>query len=592
VASSEAAPPQGLTVPVDSRRGPPRAGKNRTVHLFGRDYPLVLPSLRDPRLHVAAVLLTLQVLGQTVLGFRLSIAQILICLATGALIEFLVVFFKDHAIIWPASGLLTGNSTAFILRVPGTLHGQWWSTHGIEIFIGVVALGMATKYLIRWKGRHIFNPSNVALVLAFVVLGVQRSEPLDLFWIPMGLWMVVTYVILVGGGLLIAWELKMLGLVFGFMIAFAIFVAVAFAQVPDHCMVASWRATPMCGRDLWQVLVTSPEVLIFALFMIPDPRTVPDGQVARVVFGVIVAMLAVLLLGPTTLEFWTKTAILASLVIACALRFALVAFLAPFVAEGGGLRWMFGGFRWQVPAALAVVLLCIGALPVSADISTTSPTPFAELADGSTPKIPLTVGSGPATAEWVATAASAGLPPPGGTTAGSASARVWLLPAYPTMTIAANIHDFDPTVTSKTAAQMAHDVVLDLIIESEARRAHDLTLAQLGAEGDGLTEFTDVIQQDITAKTSVQKTYVFDQLSLQLYLPKFATQASRLEGVYVHGTQTLTTRDASGNVISKTTSTYAKTWGLGGTPQDVTGDPAAGSNQLIVIDYTGLALAP
>ena len=377
-----------MTVPTDSRRAPSRAAKRRAVHIGRREYPVILPSLRDPRLHVAAVLLTLQVLGQTVLGFRLSIAQILVCLATGALIEFFVTFFKDHAIIWPASGLLTGNSTAFILRVPGTLHGQWWSTHGIEIFIGVVALGMATKYLIRWKGRHIFNPSNVALVLSFAVLGVQRTEPLDLWWIPMGLWMIVTYVILVGGGLLIAWELKMLGLVFGFMIAFAAFLAVALSQAPDHCMVASWHVTPMCGRELWQVLVTSPEVLIFALFMIPDPRTVPDSQVARVVFGVIVAMLAVLLLGPTTLEFWTKTAILASLVIACALRFALVAFLAPFVSAGGGLRWMLGGFRWQVPAALAVAVLCVGALPVAADISTTSPQPFAELPDGSVPAVP------------------------------------------------------------------------------------------------------------------------------------------------------------------------------------------------------------
>jgi hypothetical protein len=538
------------------------------------------------------VLLTLQVLGQTVLGFRLSIAQILICLATGALIEFFVVFFKDHAIIWPASGLLTGNSTAFILRVPGTLHGQWWSTHGIEIFIGVVALGMATKYLIRWKGRHIFNPSNVALVLSFVILGVQHTEPLDLWWIPMGLWMVVTYVILVGGGLLIAWELKMLGLVFGFMIAFAAFLAIALWQAPDHCMVASWRVTPMCGSDLWTVLVTSPEVLIFALFMIPDPRTVPDGRVARVVFGVIVAMLAVLLIGPTSLEFWTKTAILASLVIACALRFALVAFLAPFVAKGGGLRWMLGGFRWQVPAALAVALLCVGALPVAADISTTSPTPFAELPDGSTPKVTLTVGSGPAAAEWVATAAGAGLPPPGGTTAGSASARVWLLPAYPTMSVAANVRDFDSSITSASVSKMAHDIVLDLIIESEARRSHDLKLAQGGASDDALTEFTDVIKQDITAKKFVQKTYTFDQLSLQLFLPKFATQASRLEGITVHGTATLTTRDASGNVLSRTTSTYSKTWGLGGTPQDITGNPNAAANQVISVDYTGLAPAP
>ena len=584
MASSEAAPPQAVSIPKA-----PRAARRRAVNIRGREYPVVLPSLRDPRLHVAAVLLTLQVLGQTVLGFRLSIAQILACLVAGALIEFTVVFFKDHAIIWPASGLLTGNSTAFILRVPGTLHGQWWSTHGIEIFVGVVALGMATKYLIRWRGRHIFNPSNVALVAAFIILGVQRTEPLDLWWAPMGPWMIVTYVILVGGGLLIAWELRMLGLVIGFMAAFALFVAIALYQVPDHCMVASWHVTPMCGRELWQILVTSPEVLIFALFMIPDPRTVPDGQVARVVFGVLVAMLAVLLLGPTTLEFWTKTAILASLVIACALRFALVALLAPIEAKG--LRWMFDGFHWRVPASYLAALVCIALLPVAADLSTRSPQPFAELPDGSTPKITLTAGNGPATAVWVSDTAGAALPPVGNTAPTSASARVWLLPAIPKVSIASNVASFDPNMNSKVAAKMAHDVVLDLVIESEARRSHDLKLAQLGASDDALKEFTDVIKTDIAARTFVQKTYTFDQVNLQLYLPKFASQAPRLEGISLHGNATLTTRDASGKVISTSTTPYSKTWGLGGSPTDVTGEPI-GDYAVIFVDYTGLAPAP
>ncbi len=535
-------------------------------------------------MHVAGVLLTLQVLGQTVLGFRLSVTQILVCLATGALIEFAVVFFKDHAIIWPASGLLTGNSTAFILRVPGTLHGQWWSTHGIEIFIGVVALGMASKYLIRWRGRHIFNPSNLALVIAFVALGPSRTEPLDLWWIPMGPWMGVTYAILIGGGLLIARELRMLGLVLGFMAAFALFVAIALAQVPDHCMIASWHVTPLCGRDLWQILVTSPEVLIFALFMIPDPRTVPDSQPARIVFGVLVAGLAVLLLGPTTLEFWTKTAILASLVIACAVRFALVRFLAPF-EEQGWRRWMFGGFRWQVPAALAAVLVCVAALPVSADLSTRSPQPFAELPDGSTPAVPLTVGTGPAVASWVSSTAGASLPPVGKSGPASASARVWILPSIPAVSIASNVVDFDPSVTRTTAARMAHDVVLDLIIESEARRSHDFKLAQVGATSDGLTEFTDVIKQDVAAGKIVQKTYTFNQINLSLFLPKFSTQGARLIGISLHGTATLTTRDASGNQLSTSSAPYAKIWGL------VPGASGAG-NQLIAVDYTGLALAP
>src|SRR5437763_13707054 len=217
------------------------SAKRRADRIFGREYTVILPSLRDPRMHVAAVLVTLQVLGQTVLGFRLSVAQILICLLTGALIEFGVAFFKDKVILWPASGLLTGNSTAFILRTPGTLHGQWWSLQGIWIFVAVVAVAMASKYLIRWHGRHIFNPSNLGLVLAFVALGPQYTEPQDLWWIPPGPWLLVTYAILIGGGLLIAWELRLLGLELGFMAGFAAFVAIAMIAVPDHCMVASWR---------------------------------------------------------------------------------------------------------------------------------------------------------------------------------------------------------------------------------------------------------------------------------------------------------------------------------------------------------------
>jgi hypothetical protein len=558
------------------------SAKRRAVRLFGREYAVILPSIRDPRMHVAAVLVTLQVLGQTVLGFRLSVAQILICLATGALIEFVVAFFKDSAIMWPASGLLTGNSTAFILRTPGTLHGQWWSTHGIWIFVGVVAVSMASKYVIRWRGRHIFNPSNLGLVIAFVALGPKLTEPQDLWWIPPGPWLIVTYAVLIVGGLLIAWELRLLGLELAFMAGFAVFTALALALVPDHCMVASWHVAPMCGGELWQILVTSPELLVFGLFMIPDPRTVPDGPVARVAFGILVAMLAVLLIGPTTLEFWTKTAILASLVIACALRFALARFLAPLEARD---RQRAGRRRvgWRLPAALAVALLLVGTLPVAADLSTHSPEPAAGLADGSTPTLVLTVGAGPAIGSSISSSAGAALPPPGNSGPASGSAQLWILPPIPTVTVASNVVAFDQSA-SRNAAKMAHDAVLDLIIESEARRAHDLTLAESGAAGDGLKEFTDVIKDDISSGKIIQKTYSFDKVSLNLFLPKFSSQASRLVGVTLTGTSTFITRDASGNVLSQTSTPYSKSWGI-----DIAANVA---HQVIINDYTELAPAP
>ena len=432
---SPTAPPE----PARAPRGKP------SLRLFGRVYPVLLPSLRDPRLHVAAVLLTLQALGQTVLDFRLSIAQILVCLAVGALIEFGVAFFKDKVILWPASGLLTGNSTAFILRVPGTLHGQWWSTHGIWIFVGVVAISMASKYLIRWKGRHIFNPSNLGLVIAFVALGPQYTEPQDLWWIPLGPWMIVTYAILIGGGLFIAWELKLLGLELGYMAAFAVFVALALAPVPDHCMIASWHATPICGSELWTILVTSPEVLIFAFFMIPDPRTVPDGQASRFVFGVIVALLSVLLLGPTTLEFWTKTAILASLVIACAGRFGLARLMAPF-DEGFRFTSAIRQMSWRAPAAFFVAAICVGCVPISSDIATHNPTPAAELSDGTLPTVTLTVGSGTDPGVWAISVGAVSLPTNTGLGPQSASSRVWILPKIPSVQIPDNVANFDPTI--------------------------------------------------------------------------------------------------------------------------------------------------
>ncbi|HEX2646001.1 MAG TPA: hypothetical protein VHO95_02130, partial [Candidatus Dormibacteraeota bacterium] len=159
----------------------------------------------------------------------------------------------------------------------------------------------------------------------------------------------------------------------------------------------------------------------------------------------------------------------------------------------------------------------------------------------------------------------------------------WILPAIPPVSIPSNVLAFSPSMTQATANQWVHDVVLDLVIESEARRAHDYNLAQAGAQADGLTEFTEVIQSDVAAGKSVQKLYSFDSVQLQLFLPKFSTQARRLIGVSLHGTTTLITRDASGNVLSQATVSYNKSWGLGGTN--------GGTNMVIIADFTDLTPA-
>ena len=113
---------------------PAAAAGTPTLRIRGTSYPVLLPKRSDPRLHLAAVIVSLQVLGQVAFDFRLSIAQILVCLLTCAVLEVGIAFRRQHVLMWPASALLTGNGVAFILRVPGTEHGDWWSMHGWWIF--------------------------------------------------------------------------------------------------------------------------------------------------------------------------------------------------------------------------------------------------------------------------------------------------------------------------------------------------------------------------------------------------------------------------------------------------------------------------
>src|SRR5213595_1601956 len=159
------------------------------VAIRGTTYPIVLPKLKDPRLHLAATITSLQVLGQVAFHFRLSIPQILLSLLTCAVLEVAITARRRHVLMWPASALLTGNGVAFVLRVPGTEHGDWWSFNGWWIYVATAAVAILSKHLIRFRGRHIFNPSNIGLVLCFLILGKGRADPLDFWWAEMSIWL-------------------------------------------------------------------------------------------------------------------------------------------------------------------------------------------------------------------------------------------------------------------------------------------------------------------------------------------------------------------------------------------------------------------
>ena len=316
------------------------------LDLHGARYQVVLPSVRDPRLHLAAVIVSLQVLGQTAFAFRLSIAQILIALGTCAVLEVAIVFGRQRVLMWPASALLTGNGVAFVLRVPGTSHGDWWSARGWWIFAGTAAVSLLSKYAVRSNGSHVFNPSNIGLVLCFLVLGPGRAEPLDFWWGPTSAWLVLALAIIVVGGLAILSRLRLLEIAVSFWVAFA--AALGLLAAAGHAMTARWHLGPIAGFGFWKTLVTSPEILVFLFFMITDPKTVPRGRRERVAYAGAIALLAVLLIAPARTEYWSKVAVLGALAVVCgariipirpclrarALAFGLAAYVGVLVAAG------------------------------------------------------------------------------------------------------------------------------------------------------------------------------------------------------------------------------------------------------------------
>ena len=227
-----------------------------SVRIRGTHYPVLLPTVRDPRLHLAGVIVSLQVLGQVAFDFQLSIAQILVSLVTAAVLEVAITFRAQRVLMWPASALLTGNGVAFVLRVPGTEHGDWWSMNGAWIFAATSAVALLSKYLVRVRRQHVFNPSNFGLVLCFLLLGASRADPLALWWGPLSPALVLAIALIVVGGFLILRRLHLVGVAVGFWLAFAAGIGVLAAS--GHTMTAAWHVGPIEGWEFWWLLVSSP----------------------------------------------------------------------------------------------------------------------------------------------------------------------------------------------------------------------------------------------------------------------------------------------------------------------------------------------
>ena len=512
----------------------------RTLTIAGGTYPLVLPSIRDPRLHVAAVIITVHVLGQLGLHFDVSVPQILAAIVTCAILEIALTFRQSRAFVWPASAMLTGSGVALILRVVGTPADEPWTFDYWYVFAAVAGFSLLTKYVIKYRGSHIFNPSNIGLVVAFVVLGSARVEPLDFWWAPLNAWMLTAYAVIIVGGVLITRRLHLLGLAASFWVTLA--AGLGLLAASGHCMVANWAFAPVCGVDFWRVVVTSPEVLIFLFFMITDPKTVPAGRVGRLVFGVLVAVTSVLLMAPQTDEFGTKVGLLAGLVAVCAMRPVLDRLLPAANTAADDLRAVMRGETTDAPAssgtrsATRIGAMALAGLLVSAGI----------------------VAAGiPARGNVVPDHAEALNNPP----------AVIDPSTLPPITVAQEVTDYDHELAGPGIQAVALTLAQNLELENQALLQRDASLLTAIDHGDRLEEMQRRLDGANASGATTIAHYDFDAIDVSLLVP-FGVQTGLSLGLRGRGTVTEERYAADGAVLDRRTSPFDQTFAV----RQATGD--------------------
>jgi enediyne biosynthesis protein E5 len=147
-------------------------------------------------------------------------------------------------------------------------------TNDIEIAAFAAFISIASKFIIRIKGKHIFNPSALGIVAAIFLTGKA--------WFSPGQWGSGT-VILFGVcclGFIVTTRVQKLDTSLAFLGTFA---GLLFLR---QIIYLGW---PM---DFFMQSISTGSLLLFSFFMITDPKTIPNHAVARVVWCMAIAGVA------------------------------------------------------------------------------------------------------------------------------------------------------------------------------------------------------------------------------------------------------------------------------------------------------------
>jgi Na+-transporting NADH:ubiquinone oxidoreductase subunit NqrB len=262
----------------------------------------------DPRYYQIAILGALLAYGSGILNFDVSLPYGALLIGTAVVAQYVCTIAWKLPAFDARSALISGLSLCLLLR-----------TNSLLIAAAATVVAVSSKFVIRIRGKHVFNPTNLGIIALMATTGNV--------WVSPGQWGNVAF--------------------FAFLMACLGGLVVNRAARSDVTVafIVSWTAL-VFARSVWLgEPLTIPihrlengALLLFTFFMISDPKTTPDSRAGRIVFAMLIA------LGGWYVQFrWFRTnGLLWSL--ACG---SMLVPLIDRLLPGQRYAWSHGGLRAQ-----------------------------------------------------------------------------------------------------------------------------------------------------------------------------------------------------------------------------------------------------
>ncbi len=212
--------------------------------------------------YVPPVFITLILLGgQLSYGILESYERTLLAIATAMAAELILgrVFLGKWLNL--SSAYITGISVGILVRSPA-----FW-----PYAVGA-ALAITSKYVLRFKGRHLFNPSNFGISVILFLLPTTVAM-LSIQW-GNNMWsMIVIWVL----GSLIIWRHRRFHICVTYAVSFLVL-----AVIRSMIIHQPWLSEV--------APITGPEYQLFIFFMITDPKTTVRSKKGQAIVAFLVAL--------------------------------------------------------------------------------------------------------------------------------------------------------------------------------------------------------------------------------------------------------------------------------------------------------------